>query len=395
MRLPARRWLTAFAAPLLLGALPVPSIAAAQPTGDTLRATLAKAYLTVDRITSRRTFDDATRATINRAFDRTTLQFFGGRFAEAARSLDSLTAALGLQPGDAPDPPPLGAARAIDGRPPSAVRDELLARLARVDSTGPLQQALAAAVSRAGLLTDVPSSTRSAELFVQPRAHAAAVRREVDALRAGRDPYAGRSGDWWREIVADGGRRVPVRVVVPPSAVDGGRRAPLLVALHGAGGDENMFVDAYGDGVLVRLADSLGAIVVSPLANGATPVTVDSLLAVVTRGYAIDTTRVFAIGHSMGAGIVARLANTRGHRLAGVAMLAGGAAITAPDAPPALFVGAALDPVIPAARVRAAAEATTAAGRRAEYRELAHEGHTLMVGPAVPLAIAWLWATPR
>ena len=369
--------------------------ASAQPSGDTLRATLARAYLTVDRITSRRVFDDGTRASINRAFDRTTLQFFGGRFAVAAAGLDSLTSALGLQPGDAPTPPPLGDARRIDGKLPSVVRTELLAQLARVDSTGPLQQALATATARAGLLTDVPSSTRSAELFVQPRAHAAAVRREVEALRSGRDPYAGRSGDWWREFVADGGKRVPLRLVAPPSAVDNERRAPLIVALHGAGGDENMFVDAYGEGVLVRLADSLGAIVVSPLANGFTPITFDSLLAVVTRGYAIDTTRVFAIGHSMGAGFVARLANTRGARLAGVAMLAGGAPITAADAPPALFVGAALDPIIPAARVKSSADATTAAGRRATYRELPHDGHTLMVGPSVPMAISWLWGQRR
>lgn len=391
------RW---FRSPVLLmtvsfGLLSPWSTASAQPSGDTLRATLARAYLTVDRITSRRVFDDGTRASINRAFDRTTLQFFGGRFAVAAAGLDSLTSALGLQPGDAPTPPPLGDARRIDGKLPSVVRTELIAQLARVDSTGPLQQALATATARAGLLTDVPSSTRSAELFVQPRAHAAAVRREVEALRSGRDPYAGRSGDWWREFVADGGKRVPLRLVAPPSAVDNKRRAPLIVALHGAGGDENMFVDAYGEGVLVRLADSLGAIVVSPLANGFTPITFDSLLAVVTRGYAIDTTRVFAIGHSMGAGFVARLANTRGARLAGVAMLAGGAPITAADAPPALFVGAALDPIIPAARVKSSADATTAAGRRATYRELPHDGHTLMVGPSVPMAISWLWGQRR
>lgn len=369
--------------------------AAAQPSGDTLRARLAQAYLTVDRITSRRIFSATERAAINRAFDRTTLQFFGGRFAVAVASLDSLIGSLGAQPGDAPDPPPLGEARRIDGRLPSVVQAELLAQLREVDSIGTLQQAVASAAARARLLTDVPSATRSAELFVQPRAHAAAVRREIAALRAGRDPYVRRSGDWWREIVADGGRRVPVRIVVPPSAVDGDRRAPVLLALHGAGGDENMFADAYGEGVLVRLADSLGAIVVSPFANGFTPATFDSVLAVVSRAYSIDSTRVFALGHSMGAGFTARLANERGARLAGVALLAGGAPITAAEAPPALFVGATLDPIIPAARVRAAAEATEAAGRRLQYEERPNDGHTLMVGPAVPIAVRWLWAQRR
>jgi predicted esterase len=380
---------------LLVLACISPVGAAAQPTGDTLRAALARAYLTVDRVTSARAFPDGERAEINRAFDRTTFQFFGGRFAEAVAGLDSLLRAIGAGPDDVPPPPPLGDARRVDGRLPSSVRDALRAELAAVDSTGPLQQAWVAVRSRIELLTDTPSPMRSVELFVQPRAHAAAVRREVASLRAGRDPYVGRSGDWWREISVGAGRRVATRIVVPPSAAADGHRAPLFVALHGAGGDENMFVDAYGAGVLVRLADSLGAIVASPFATGFTPAAFDSVVAVVSRAYAVDSSRVFVIGHSMGAGIAAALANQRGARLAGVAMLAGGAPVTAGQAPPVLFVGAALDPVIPAARVRGAAEASRAAGRAVEYRELANEGHTLMVGRALPEAVAWLLARQR
>jgi predicted esterase len=373
-------------------AAPAPAQALA---GDTLRAALARGYLLIDRLVASRELSDAQRLVINRAFDRTTFQFFGGQFAAAVTSMDSIARALGAGPADVPPPPPTGAARQIDGQAPSVVRASLLSQLATVDSTGALQQAHAAATSRAGLLTDVASTSRSIELFIQPRVHAAAVAREVEALRAGRHPYAGRSGDWWREIVVGAGRRVPVRLIAPPSAVQPNGRAPLIVALHGAGGDENMFVDAYGAGVLTRLADSLGALVVSPLANGFTAVAFDSVLAVVRREYAVDSTRVYVVGHSMGAGITAALANARGAQLAAAAMLAGGSPVTSPEAPPVLFMAGTVDPVIPATRVKAAADATQAAGRSAVYREFPSEGHTLIVGRVLPEAIAWLFTHRR
>jgi predicted esterase len=378
----------------IAGAQTTPTSPAA-PAGDTMRAALARGYLLIDRIVASRDLTDEQRLVLNRAFDRTTFQFFGGQFAAAVTSMDSIARVLGAGPADVPPPPPSGAARQINGQLPSAVRASLLASLAAIDSTGALQQAHAAATSRASLLTDVASTSRSIELFIQPRAHAAAVTREVEALRTGRNPYTGRSGDWWREIVVGAGRRVPVRLVAPPSAVRSGVRAPLIVALHGAGGDENMFVDAYGAGVITRLADSLGALVVSPLANGFTAAAFDSVVAVVRREYAVDSTRVYVVGHSMGAGITSLLANARGARLAAVAALAGGAAITAADAPPALFMAGGVDPVIPAARVKAAAEATRAAGRTMEYRELPSEGHTLIVGRVLPEAIGWLFTHRR
>jgi predicted esterase len=359
--------------------------ASAQPSGDTLRATLARAYLTVDRITSRRVFDDGTRASINRAFDRTTLQFFGGRFAVAAAGLDSLTSALGLQPGDAPTPPPLGDARRIDGKLPSVVRD----------STGALQQAHAAATSRASLLTDVASTSRSIELFIQPRAHAAAVTREVEALRTGRNPYAGRSGDWWREIVVGAGRRVPCA-----------GRAAVGGAFRRAGAADRRAARRrrrreHVRGCLRRRRHhAAGRFARVPWWCHRWPTdsrrsAFDSVVAVVRREYAVDSTRVYVVGHSMGAGITALLANARGARLAAVAALAGGAAITAADAPPALFMAGGVDPVIPAARVKAAADATRAAGRTMEYRELPSEGHTLIVGRVLPEAIGWLFTHRR
>lgn len=390
--------IAALGAALLLSA--APRMCPAQPggaaMGETMRTALAQAYLRVDRLTSAREFTGEQRAEINRAFDRTTLQFFMGQYATAIGGLDSLLRALG---GDdaAVEKPLTGRERWVEGQSPSAVASRLRQQLGTVDSTGSLSQARAAAMSRVGLLTDEVSTTRSIEMLINPRAHAAAVTREVDALLGGINPYMGRSGDWWREIVTGAGSRVPVRVIAPPSAVPPARSAPvpLVIALHGAGGDENMFVDAYGAGVLTRLADSLGFLVVSPLANGFSAQAFDSVLSVVSREYRVDADRVYVIGHSMGAGITAALANARGARLAAVALLAGGAPIRDEASPPALFVGAQLDPIIRATLVKASADATAAAGRTSEYRELANEGHTLMVGRAVPDAIAWLFQHTR
>ena len=55
--------------------------------------------------------------------------------------------------------------------------------------------------------------------------------------------------------------KVPFRVFAPPTSDDGAKR-PLIIALHGAGGDENMFMDAYGAG------DSFAAGLTYGLAEG-------------------------------------------------------------------------------------------------------------------------------
>ena len=56
---------------------------------------------------------------------------------------------------------------------------------------------------------------------------------------------------------------MPYRLYVPISW-DGKSRLPLVVILHGAGADENMYVD-LNDKQLIRLAEQHGYIVVSPL----------------------------------------------------------------------------------------------------------------------------------
>lgn len=381
-------------AALLTSALRAAAVCAQDAT--VTRADLATRYLLMDRAyasaDSMGRLTDSVRAAANRLFDRSTLSFFGGRFAVTAAIMDSAITLV--------DPTyrfvrPTFPATPVEGKPARVVREALLARLANLDTLGPLAQPIASAKARARLLVDTISPERSAEFLADRPALARAVSAEVAQLERGRDPYAEQVGDLWRVVRGAGGADIPVRVIVPPRA-RGAATAPrgVLIALHGAGGDENMFVSGYGQGVAARLARDAGLLLVSPFTNAMTSdpaAQFDSLMTVLRREHRIDTTRVYVMGHSMGAGVAAQLAARRPRAITAVACLAGGAPVTVADAPPMLFLGAALDPIIPAARVRTAAAGT----RTGRYEERANEGHTLMVRGAALRAVPWLMEQTR
>jgi pimeloyl-ACP methyl ester carboxylesterase len=377
---------------LAASALCAPALAMAQApvvaAPKVTRADLAAAYMRVDAVYTQRenakTLPDSLRAQVNRTVDRAALSFFSGQFAAAVGTID----AAAVQLGGVPTAPAAAVGpRMLNGAPASAARDEYLARLAVVDSTGALAQALLSTRERAKLLVDIPSPDRSAEFLNDPAKLSRDLAREVSVLERGRDPYIGLVGDFWRVYRGANNALVPMRIVAPPSA---NVRKPVgvLLVLHGAGGDENMFVDAYGSGLVTKLAAEQRLILVSPKTDvfGATPEHFDALMALLRKEFRIDSSRVYLIGHSMGAGAAARLAQARPAQIAGVAMLAGGSPITVPNAPPSLFIGAELDGIIPAARVEAAAKAT----RGATYELFRHEGHLLMVGNGVRRAVPWL-----
>ena len=349
------------------------------------RADLAAAYMRLDRVVSTTTVDDSARATINRAFDRSTLSFFAGKFLAAVTTIDSLTVALTGSPLVPPDVAPT---RLVKGKAPSVARDAFLARLAKVDSTGPLMQAVVSARARAALLVDVPSVDRSAEFLVDPARLAVDVEREVRALEKGKNPYARYAGDLWRSFRGANASVIPYRIVASSSVATSRKPVPLMIVLHGAGGDENMFIDAYGAGITPTMAKASGVLVVSPAttAFGAAPENLDALLAQLRAEYNVDSSRVYVVGHSMGAGASARLAAQRPTVFAAAVCLAGGAVVKVDGAPPMLFVGAELDPLIPAKNVQAYATATPTA----TYRLLPHEGHTLMVANGMRLAFPWM-----
>jgi pimeloyl-ACP methyl ester carboxylesterase len=136
----------------------------------------------------------------------------------------------------------------------------------------------------------------------------------------------------------DAGTDMPYRLYVP-TTWDGHSQLPLILMLHGAGSDENMYVDMNGK-QLLHLAEQHGYVLVSPLgynrfgaygtplklpavfgqpeavfAEQRTAVTpqetrtlqlsekdVINVLEIVLNEYPIDHKSVFLMGHSMGGG---------------------------------------------------------------------------------------------
>ncbi|MCX6549854.1 MAG: alpha/beta fold hydrolase [Acidobacteria bacterium] len=144
----------------------------------------------------------------------------------------------------------------------------------------------------------------------------------VAATQAGTDPFKGRTGDMERHYVLQGANEVmPYRVYVP-TGYTGASPAPLVIALHGLGGSEDSFFDAYSK-LPPRLAEQHGFLMAAPLGfrpdgfygaavTGAPDAAtrrrlefsekdVLEVLRLMRAQYQVDDTRIYLIGHSMGA----------------------------------------------------------------------------------------------
>lgn len=272
-------------------------------------------------------------------------------------------------------------------------------RLAAIKPDTPaLKQALAICSARNRLLLDVPSDDDSAQFLADPTSLAPEVDREIRMLAAGQNPYHRRRGDYWR-VVPYGDSGIPMRVYVPDAAATD-VMVPLVIALHGAGGDENMFPDGYGAGRIKALADKHRFIVASPRVysfffNAAA---FDRLVKSLAVDYAVDGDRVYVLGHSMGAGAAMGLARSRPGTISAACCLAGGGSLRSASgkamAPTLVFAGQ-LDPLASAGAVEAAAKRAIRAGLPIEFRLVANYGHTLMVGEVLPDAVAWLLSHQR
>jgi predicted esterase len=288
----------------------------------------------------------------------------------------------------------------VVAQPLDQVRAQLDAALAALSPTpDSLAWTRALFTERLSLLTATPGDDDTAVRLSDPNTVVRQLRAEFTALSAHRNAYLDREGDsWWRIPIGatSTGERImlPVRVVAARGIVARARPAPVVIALHGAGIDENGFPSAYGDGALVTLAATRGMLVVSPatIALQRAPHGLDSLIAAVRRAYLVDSTRIYLLGHSMGASAVTTIVQQATTPIAGVVAIAGGGRITtrAATRPPVRYIGAALDPVIPAARVRQAADASRTAGARTLYLEAPDVGHTMVVTHELPDALDWL-----
>lgn len=284
----------------------------------------------------------------------------------------------------------VGRAQAIDGPSLGQQRLRNEERLDKIAASEAISQPLAICRARNQLLVDRPSEENSAQFLADLNALAAEVAAEIAMLESGKNPYARRQGDYWR-VLATSRRDIPLRLYAPKLAAPD-EPAPLLVVLHGMGGDENMFFEAYGAGVVKKLADAKGLIVASPLTYtfGSDIKNLQSLVDSLSNDYAIDRRRVYVLGHSMGAGAAAGLARGQADTIAAACCIAGGRLQAAADSPPILVVSPELDGVVPAKGVQDAAQKAISAGMPAEIIAMPEYGHTLAVGAILPQAINWL-----
>lgn len=224
------------------------------------------------------------------------------------------------------------------------------------------------------------------------------------SVRAGTDPFAGRTGDFKRHYAfADAGEVMPYRLYVPPS-YRGERAYPLVVMLHGNGGTENTFMDGY-NGELQRLAGERGYIVVVPLGyrvdggygynNGSRSTEelrklqlsekdVLNVLELMRTQYRIDPARTYLAGHSMGGGGTWYMAARHPQLWAALASFAGAATPdTIPPLPrtPQFIVHGDADATVPVARSRGMVAALETLGVEHRYVEVPGGTHGNVIAP--------------
>ncbi len=222
----------------------------------------------------------------------------------------------------------------------------------------------------------------------------------LDALEAGRDPFAATRGDFKKAYRSKvDGTLQPYRVFVP-SAYDGGRAFPLVVALHGMGGDENSyFSDFYGQGAFKREAEKHGYIVVCPKGRGRASMyrgpaeqDVMDVLAEAKRAYKIDPDRIYLTGHSMGGYGTWSVAMSYPDLFAALAPISGGGDTQGMKKIahiPQLVVHGDNDKTVPVARSREMVAAAKALGAEVKYLEIPGGSHVDVAVPAFDDIFDW------
>ena len=276
-----------------------------------------------------------------------------------------------------------------------AKRDDLARKAIPLDTIVPLElaDAITTFKARVRLLTTRANPLNTAQWRAHPVALAPQLDLEFQQLMTGVDPYANRAGKLWR-VIRTPARNIPLVTYVPVAVARDRTPVPLLIAIHGVGGDENMFPDALGAGRILALADQHGFVVASP--NGdqfTTPADFDRLVEQTAAQVPIDKRRIWIVGHSRGAGQALALASARRDAIAGVVCIAGFGGVS-PDRPiaPTLVVLGELDPLAQPARVAPRAEQAKAAGLSVDVQVLPQLGHTTVVAVALPEAVRWLLA---
>jgi poly(3-hydroxybutyrate) depolymerase len=234
----------------------------------------------------------------------------------------------------------------------------------------------------------------------------------VTAVKAKKDPFAGRTGDIKRHYALESADEIlPYRMFVP-KAYTGAKAFPLIVALHGLGGTEDSFFDGYTS-ALPPLAESHGYIVAAPLgyrvdgfygwglgnppANPTTKRTqelseqdVMQVLQHVRHLYKIDDNRIYLMGHSMGAIGTWKVAPKYPDLWAAIAPISGNGAPATLErirSVPEIVVHGDADPTVPVSGSRTMVAKLKEMGTEVKYIEVPGGLHSDVVAPNLAAVI--------
>ncbi|MCX7664148.1 MAG: alpha/beta hydrolase [Gemmataceae bacterium] len=196
------------------------------------------------------------------------------------------------------------------------------------------------------------------------------------------------SGQFWLTVpIAK--TTAPIRIFIPKGLAKD-KKVPVVVALHGAGGSENMFFDAYGAGITQKLCEQRGWIMIATRAVGAFGVggapNVNEIIETLSQRYPIDPQKVFLVGHSMGAAHTLQLAQATPEKYRGIVILGGGGAPRKEDALKAVpvFVGVGVADFALSGAKSLANALKKVEGQKLVYKEYANIEHLLIVQEAAP-----------
>jgi predicted esterase len=208
--------------------------------------------------------------------------------------------------------------------------DKLHTDLAALKATPSLETA--SLKERATLLKDLAGGTVPESDMPAAKRYAEAVEM-LNLTKEGKPFFTpARPGDHWVSVpTGENGKTVtPCRLYVPEK-LDAKKPVPMVVAMHGAGGSENLFFEGYGNGHVVKLCKERGWLLVAPRAGlgfgiGAPP-PVGDIVDELAKRYPVDAKRVYLVGHSMGCSMAFDAVQKYPGKFAAVAGLGGGGRI--------------------------------------------------------------------
>ncbi|QJW95323.1 hypothetical protein [Frigoriglobus tundricola] len=270
-----------------------------------------------------------------------------------------------------------GVTQIADLKPRLAALKKTVAAWERIDS---IEKATAR--DRAELVADLASGT-----VPETDLPAADLLANAEVMLDGKPFFtAAKPGQFWMSVPTGANTATATRVFVP-RGLDASRPVPVVVALHGAGGSENLFFEGYGAGHIVTECRKRGWLLVAPrsglMFNSGPPVL--EVLAELAKRYPIDLNRVFVVGHSMGAAQTVALVQKHPGKFAAVAALGGGGGVrdAAAFATVPLFIGVGEKDGVALTGARGLNKALAGA-KSLTYKEYPNIEHMVIVREALP-----------